>query len=192
MILSGPSGIAQSPKLLPAEHEEPISQPRHIFQVDQVFRCVILLLLHLLQGVGHIFHPRIMILQSFLHISNIQSHGRNFRRHGRFNPLSTCDNGMGGIHTCTHLIQIHVHGIHGSGEIFHVTLTCQDDATNVIHFTCVNFGNMKGWKWNQRENDILKDVETPIFCGSDTLLKSIWHPHLWWLHVKYIALTTWD
>ena len=45
-----------------------------ILQVDDVFRQVLFLLLHLLQGVRHVLHPTVVVLQSFLDVTNVKPH----------------------------------------------------------------------------------------------------------------------
>mmetsp|Transcript_54097 Transcript_54097/g.86073 ORF Transcript_54097/g.86073 Transcript_54097/m.86073 type:complete len:273 (-) Transcript_54097:223-1041(-) len=108
-----------------------------IFQVDDVFGQVLLLLLHLLQCVGHILHPAVMVLQGLLNVTDVQAHRGNLRSHGGLHPLTAGDDGVGGIHACTHLIQVHIHCIHGCREVLHVTLAGQDDATDMVHFALV-------------------------------------------------------
>lgn len=36
------------------------SPSRHVLQIDQIFSGVVFLLLHLLQGIGHVFHPTLV------------------------------------------------------------------------------------------------------------------------------------
>lgn len=43
-----------------------------ILQVDDVFRQILFLLLHLLQGVRHVLHPTVVVLQSFLDVTNVK------------------------------------------------------------------------------------------------------------------------
>lgn len=43
-----------------------------VFEVDDILREVFLLLLHLLQGVGHILHPGVVVLQGLLDVADIK------------------------------------------------------------------------------------------------------------------------
>lgn len=43
-----------------------------ILQIDDVFRQILFLLLHLLQGVRHVLHPTVVVLQSFLDVTNVK------------------------------------------------------------------------------------------------------------------------
>ena len=43
-----------------------------ILQVDDVFRQILLLLLHLLQGVGDVLHPTVVVLQSLLDVTDVK------------------------------------------------------------------------------------------------------------------------
>ena len=76
-----------------------------------------------------------MVLQGLLDIPNIQPHGGNLRCHGGLHPLPRGDDGVGGVHARPHLVEVHVHRVHGRREVFHVALAGQDDATDVIHLT---------------------------------------------------------
>merc|ERR1719240_7083 len=42
---------------------------------------------------------------------------------------------MSGVHTCTHLIKVHIYCIHCSSEILHVTLARQYNALHVCSVT---------------------------------------------------------
>mmetsp|Transcript_34091 Transcript_34091/g.69741 ORF Transcript_34091/g.69741 Transcript_34091/m.69741 type:complete len:333 (+) Transcript_34091:631-1629(+) len=108
-----------------------------ILQVDDVFGQVLLLLLHLLQRVGHILHPAVVVLQGLLNVTDVQAHRGNLRRHCGLHPLTTGDDGVGGIHARPHLIEVNIHCIHGCRKVLHVTLASQDNATNMIHFALV-------------------------------------------------------
>mmetsp|Transcript_44083 Transcript_44083/g.104967 ORF Transcript_44083/g.104967 Transcript_44083/m.104967 type:complete len:469 (-) Transcript_44083:365-1771(-) len=108
-----------------------------VLQINDVLSEIFLLLLHLLQGVGHIFHPAVVVLQRFLDVANVQAHGRDLSSHGRLHSLAAGDDGMGGIHTSAHLIQVHIHSIHGCCKVLHVTLTGKDDAADMIHFSLI-------------------------------------------------------
>mmetsp|Transcript_6844 Transcript_6844/g.15570 ORF Transcript_6844/g.15570 Transcript_6844/m.15570 type:complete len:227 (+) Transcript_6844:1085-1765(+) len=108
-----------------------------VLEVDDILGQVLLLLLHLLQGVGHILHPTVVVLQGFLDVPDVQTHGGDFRRHCRLHTLTAGDDRMGGINTGSHLIQVHIHGIHGSSEVLHVTLAGQDDAADMVHFALI-------------------------------------------------------
>ena len=77
----------------------------------------------------------VMVLQGLLDIPNIQPHGGDLRRHRGLHPLSRGDDGVRGVHARAHLVQIHVHRVHGRREILHVALTGQDNATDVVHLT---------------------------------------------------------
>merc|ERR1711935_1312995 len=74
-----------------------------VLEIDDVLGQVLLFLLHLLQSIRHILHPRVMVFQGLLDVSNVQAHGGNLCSHRGFNPLATGDDGVCCIHTSTHL-----------------------------------------------------------------------------------------
>mmetsp|Transcript_5778 Transcript_5778/g.13654 ORF Transcript_5778/g.13654 Transcript_5778/m.13654 type:complete len:365 (+) Transcript_5778:418-1512(+) len=108
-----------------------------VLQVDDVLRQVLLLLLHLLKRVGDILHPRVVVLQCFLNITDVEAHGRDLGCHRGLHTLPAGDDGMCGINTGPHLVKVDIDGIHCSSEVLHVTLTCQYDAADVIDFAFV-------------------------------------------------------
>mmetsp|Transcript_69165 Transcript_69165/g.160334 ORF Transcript_69165/g.160334 Transcript_69165/m.160334 type:complete len:304 (-) Transcript_69165:26-937(-) len=108
-----------------------------VLQVDDVLSEVFLLLLHLLERVGHVLHPRIMVLECFLDVANVQAHGGDLRRHGSLHTLAARDNGVGGIDSGAHLVEVNVHRVHGSSEILHVPLASQHNSPDVVHLTLV-------------------------------------------------------
>merc|ERR1719274_98350 len=108
-----------------------------VLEIDQVLRQVLFLLLHLLERVRHVLHPRVVVLQGLPDVANVEPHRRNLRRHRRLHTLARSDDGVGRIHTCPHLVQVHVHSIHRRGEVLHVALARQDDPANVVDLALV-------------------------------------------------------
>ena len=90
---------------------------------------------HPSRSIHHSSQVTVMVLQGLLDIPNIQPHGGNLRCHGGLHPLPRGDDGVGGVHARPHLVEVHVHRVHGRREVFHVALAGQDDATDVIHLT---------------------------------------------------------
>mmetsp|Transcript_28842 Transcript_28842/g.40586 ORF Transcript_28842/g.40586 Transcript_28842/m.40586 type:complete len:365 (-) Transcript_28842:328-1422(-) len=108
-----------------------------ILEIDDVLGQVFFLLLHLLERVGDILHPRVVVLQCFLNITDVEAHGRDLGCHRGLHTLPAGDDGMCGINTGPHLVKVDIDGIHCSSEVLHVTLTCQYDAADVIDFAFV-------------------------------------------------------
>ena len=52
-----------------------------ILEVDDILGQVFFLLLHLLEGVGDILHPRVVVLQCFLNITDVEAHSRDLGCH---------------------------------------------------------------------------------------------------------------
>ena len=93
-----------------------------------------------------ILQVTVMVLQGLLDIPNIQPHGGDLRRHGGLHALPRRDDGVRGVHARPHLVQVHVHRVHGRREVFHVALAGQDDATDVVHLTW-KYGMEYGMGW---------------------------------------------
>mmetsp|Transcript_102299 Transcript_102299/g.266839 ORF Transcript_102299/g.266839 Transcript_102299/m.266839 type:complete len:379 (-) Transcript_102299:374-1510(-) len=108
-----------------------------VLQVDDVLGEVLLLLLHLLKGVRHVLHPRVVVLQRLLDVTDVQPHRRDLSSHRGFHTLPAGDDGMCGVDPRAHLVEIHVHGIHGRREVLHVALASQHDPADVVHLALV-------------------------------------------------------
>ena len=52
-----------------------------ILEIDDVLGQVFFLLLHLLERVGDILHPRVVVLQCFLNITDVEARGRDLGCH---------------------------------------------------------------------------------------------------------------
>merc|ERR1719310_911256 len=78
-----------------------------------------------------------MVLQRLLDVTDIKAHSGDFSSHCGLNTLAARNDRVRGIDTGPHLIKVNIHGIHGSSEVLHITLTCKDDAAHMIDFTFV-------------------------------------------------------
>mmetsp|Transcript_52810 Transcript_52810/g.120195 ORF Transcript_52810/g.120195 Transcript_52810/m.120195 type:complete len:291 (+) Transcript_52810:1457-2329(+) len=100
-------------------------------QLHDVGAKLVAPLVCLLQRGRHILHPRIVRLQRLLHVPHVQPHGRDLRSHSGLHSLPARNDRMCGINPSSHLIQIHIHSVHSSSEILHITLAGQHDTLHV-------------------------------------------------------------
>mmetsp|Transcript_2323 Transcript_2323/g.6840 ORF Transcript_2323/g.6840 Transcript_2323/m.6840 type:complete len:287 (-) Transcript_2323:501-1361(-) len=104
---------------------------RLVAQLRDVLRELVAPLVRLLQALGDVLHPRVVRLQRLLHVAHVQAHGGDLRGHGGLHALPGRDDGVRGVHARPHLVEVHVHRVHGGGEVLHVALASQDDSLHV-------------------------------------------------------------
>mmetsp|Transcript_102086 Transcript_102086/g.184140 ORF Transcript_102086/g.184140 Transcript_102086/m.184140 type:complete len:237 (+) Transcript_102086:1003-1713(+) len=88
-------------------------------------------LVALLQTLRDVLHPGVVRLQGLLHVAHVQAHGGDLGGHSGLDALPGGNDGVGGVHACPHLIEIHVDCVHRSREVLHVSLAGQHDALHV-------------------------------------------------------------
>mmetsp|Transcript_54238 Transcript_54238/g.117273 ORF Transcript_54238/g.117273 Transcript_54238/m.117273 type:complete len:458 (+) Transcript_54238:859-2232(+) len=99
---------------------------RLLSDLCNVLRELVAPLVRLLQALRDILHPGIMRLQRLLHVPHVQPHRGDLRSHCGLHPLPGGDDGVRRINPRSHLIEIHIDGIHRSSKVFHVPLAGQD------------------------------------------------------------------
>mmetsp|Transcript_6449 Transcript_6449/g.18463 ORF Transcript_6449/g.18463 Transcript_6449/m.18463 type:complete len:690 (-) Transcript_6449:569-2638(-) len=104
---------------------------RLVSQLGDILSQLVAALVRLLQALGHVLHPSIVRFQRFLHVAHVESHGGDLGCHRRLDALPRSDDGVRGVNTCAHLVQIDIDRIHRGGEVLHVALASQDDALHM-------------------------------------------------------------
>mmetsp|Transcript_71327 Transcript_71327/g.198945 ORF Transcript_71327/g.198945 Transcript_71327/m.198945 type:complete len:686 (-) Transcript_71327:715-2772(-) len=102
-----------------------------VAHVRNVLGQLVAALVRLLQALRHVLHPGVMGLQGFLHVTHVQTHGGDLRCHSRLHALPRSDDRVRRVHPRTHLVEIYIHGVHGSCEVLHVALASKHDALDL-------------------------------------------------------------